>query len=1319
MKCFNFLKVLSVTLLLLFGGNIALFAVDYKFRHYTVDNGLASNTVRCILQDRTGYVWVGTTDGLCRFAGPHIKVFRHDSNDSTSIGSNEISSLFEDSEGFLWVGTKGGVYIYDPMIDSFSLFVNKDFFSPRTYFNSIVGDLDGNIWLGTHKDGLFKYCTKSDSLIHFSKDIISESITELFVDHKGEIWISTYAEECIYGYNVNTGKIQKKSFEKLDTKGAFLNNKTITEDSQGNIWITGQNSSLLRLDRERKDMTLIKPTDPKYIVSRIHNIVEYQTGVFFLGTNDGILIYDYLKKQFDKVDCEYDNIDGLNDPFVFSLMKDKEGGLWAGTYFGGLNYLSPTSSLFDLYRKSPMGSLDKHFIVSKFCEDNSGNIWIGSDNGGLGKFVPSNKTFTHVVLDKDHPNLNIHALYADDTFLWVGTYLTGIYRQNRHTKKVKHYPEPNSITSFYRDIHGTLWIGARSGVYIYEAKSDRFLMKFNPGTNCDILDIVGDGIGNIWFASKGGGLVTWNLLTEKVTYYSKEKEDKNYVTNVFRALCLHRDRLWVGTSGQGLWYFDTKKQCLLKEKFHQNLDVATIYSIVPHDDHLWLTTNKGLGKHNIDNGKTTWYTEEDGLQGRLFNPNAGLKSSSGKIYLGGSLGFNVFDPNLITENRRILPIVFTNFQLFGEDIPIENNGILQEHINTQRSVVLGAKQNSFTIDFVALSYLSPLKTTYFYRLKGFDKEWIRVKGHESSSAWYTNLPSGNYVFEVKTENGIGDESMAEIMISILPPWWATVWMLSLYVFLVIGGGIAFFVNLFRRIERRQVLLLRDLKQKSDQELLESKIRIFQEVAHEIRTPVTLIAAPAEEILQSTELPENVREDLEIIKKNSDRLVELMNEVLDFSRSNLKTSSISLKQVDVCESLSVITDRFISIAKRQKIDLSLKLPENPPLLTEMDVESFDKIVSNLMTNALKFTRDRIEICLQKTDTSFFELIIWDNGIGIEDKQPIFDLFYSSTEQNNANLKGFGIGLAVVKLLLKKMNASIRVESKLGEYTAFYIQFPLKISSDSTGDILLPILEPSPSEMDSNDERSTVLIVEDNDSLRHFLAKSLKAFYHVYTAANGKEAISILEKSNVDIVISDVMMPEMDGWELCDYIKNNNAINHIPIILLTADTDINSKIRALENGADIYVEKPVVMKYLHAQIAGILDKRKQLRGKFANTPLEPISNVVKNQKEEAFIIQVNQIIEENLSNSEFSMDEIADKLCMGRTAMYAKIKAISGLTPNNFVRLIRLRKAAELFRSGEDYKINEVCYIVGFSSPSYFSKCFQQQFGVLPGDFILNK
>ena len=1296
-------------------------AVNYKFRHYTVEDGLTSNTIRSILQDRTGYIWVATSDGLNRLAGSVFKTFRHVPHDPHSIPSNEIWSLHEDSTGCLWAGSKGGVYLYDTSAGNFRTFDDKGLFRPYDIFRAITEDRAGNIWMCASGNGLFRYDKKLDTLIHYSRSAVPQAITNILTDHAGRVWCVPEGGKNIFLYHPETDSFGKIRLYDSIARKEFRAILSMCEDSQGNIWLGGNNSTLMKMDTERRNFTFISPGNSSNKNLRIRCILEDEPGKLLLGTSNGILIYDYVKKSFEKIDSDPRNIYGLNDVFVHALLKDQEGGIWAGTYFGGLNYLSPINSCFEYYPNAPVNGVSEHFIVSKFCEDKQGNIWIGSDNGGLGKFVPKTGKFTHLVIDPDQPALNIHALYADEQYLWVGTYLKGIYRRNHATGKIKHYPGPTSLTAFYKDVHGQFWAGGRNAAFVYDEGKDRFIKVVEAGVNCEILDITDDKNGIVWFASHGGGLISWDPLKKIVARYSSGEDQPDYITNRMRALCFYRNRLWVGTSGHGLWFFNTSTKRLEREFVNEEFDLTSVYCIIPHDSQLWITTSKGLARYDIGNGKIIWYNEEDGLQGRVFNPNAGIKSTSGKIYIGGSGGFNIFDPDRMIENDHIPNIVFTGFQIAGEEIPVGSNGILTQSVGMPRPLKLEAEQNAFTVHFTALSYAAPSKMDYRYRLKGFEHEWKEIRDKQNVAVSYTNLPSGKYLFEVMTGRNAGNwyTPGLKLDIEILPPWWKTGWMKLIYLLFTAGSVAGMGIFIRRKIINRQKSQLQELKQKNDQELLESKIRIFQEIAHEIRTPVTLIAAPAEEILTLPDLPGNIRENLEIIKNNSGRLVELMNQVLDFSRTENKYARAVRLQIQVGVILGNIIDRFKSCAKGKGVNILLHVPEKQALTAKLDVEAFDKIVSNLMSNALKFTHDRIEITLTPCGTSHFNLTIWDNGIGIREGQNIFDLFYHAPQENVQEFKGFGIGLAVVSLLLKKMNATVRVESQEGEFTAFCLQFPLGFSETEKTEepILAPDAAPTSAPvLPATQERAVVLVVEDNPELRHFLAKSLSSYYQVHTAAQGSEALDILQQTDVDIVVSDVVMPVMDGWELCRQIKNNVAVSHIPIIMLTARTDVESKIVAIENGADVYIEKPVVMKYLYARIAGILEKRKQLQELFSKTSSEPLHSVVKNEREEAFILKLNQIVENNISNSEFSMDEIADQLFMSRSAMYAKIKAISGQTPNNFVRLMRLRKAAELLRSGENYKINEVCYLVGFSSPSYFAKCFQQQFGILPGDFV---
>ena len=558
-------------------------------------------------------------------------------------------------------------------------------------------------------------------------------------------------------------------------------------------------------------------------------------------------------------------------------------------------------------------------------------------------------------------------------------------------------------------------------------------------------------------------------------------------------------------------------------------------------------------------------------------------------------------------------------------------------------------------------------------------------------------------------------------------------MLVVYGILIVLAIALGYALLLQRTNRRHRNKIAALHHENERKLFDAKIGFFTHITHEIRTPVTLILAPVEEIMRQKNIPEEIRDDLEVVKRNSERLLDLVNQILDFTKAEQEAFSSQNTWFDIDDLVEKTVQRFTPAAQQKGIQLSHDTPQSIRICT--DREALTKVLSNLLTNAMKFTKDRILVSLtENPEAHTVTISVEDNGTGIKptEKEKIFNLFYQSANKPQLPNKGFGIGLAIVSLLVKRMMGKIEVESEENRFTRFRITLPQDEQNDLSISVTSPDktaelqevkaedpIEPAGTEKTDKDGKKagTVLIVEDNEEFISYLTRVIGQRYHIHTAGNGEEALKSLENLKPDIVISDVMMPVMDGIELCKRIKSDINLSHIPVILLTARTDTASKIAGLENGADVYIEKPVSVSYLYAQMVSLLENRNKLRCLFSEKPFTPINTLTETQADEKWFNRLNEIIQENISNTEFSVDQLTRSVNMSRTLLYAKVKAVTGLTPNEFIRLVRLRKAAE-YLAGNEYKINEICYMVGFNSPSYFAKCFQNQFGVLPKDFINN-
>lgn len=1319
----------------------SLQAKGYNFRHYKVTNGLSSNTVRAIIQDHQGFMWFGTEDGLNRFDGYSFKIYKSIPNDTTSLGNNYIYSIFEDCDQKLWIGTEEGVYIYNPETEQFSFFNCTT--SNGTKITSNVQQIleDGiYVWFGTLGQNIFRYNRQTKLLEYFApnnkESKNTDYICHLYKDHQNTIWASTSQKQTrLSKFNPVTNQ-----FESFDL--ALLPNDLsihhLYEDSRNNFWLGTWEDGICKLNRETGQLEkFLQPQNGKGI-SHIHSIAEPEPGTLFIGSDDGLACLEIRTGSYEIIAGRNSDEYGLTDKFVYPIYKDKEGGIWIGTYYGGISYISPNNNLFERYVFSEYINSIGGNVIGKFSEDSHGNLWIASDDGGLNYFnTKTNQFTTYKSNGKDNlPYHNVHALCIDNNKLWIGTYAKGLLMMDIPAVKFKTYtsnPEDtlsldgNSIYSIFKDRESHLWIGSSSGLNQYNYQTDQFIRKKN--IQAVTIDILEDMYGYIWFATWGKGLWRFhNQNKDWVNYTYNAKEKSSLPNNQVNCLCVDkRHRLWVGT-GNGLCQYDYQSNNFTRIPL--DLRSSLICDIIEDGEYLWLTTTSGLVKFNPATHECKAFTQSDGLQSNQFNVKSGIRTANGKIYVGTANGFNAFYPENVVNNPYVPPVIITNLQIFNKDITTRSDDILDHAIEQTREIILSYKQTVFSLEFVALSYATPEKNQYAFKLEGFDKEWNYVGNQRKAT--YTNLPAGHYTFKVIASNndGIWNMEGTEISITIKPPIWLSNEFIILYILLFIAL-VFYSIRYFnKRSKRKHEEELRQLNIEKEKEVYNTKISFFTLVAHEIRTPVSLIIGPLEKIMNEMEIfPDKIKDDLKIIARNSQRLLFLVNQLLDFRKAEQNAVSISFSEQNIYDLLQNVYERFKPFVEQKNAQIFLSADDQHFMAT-IDPEAITKAVSNLLSNASKYTKDRIDISLQtknrKDDT--FEITISDNGIGIipEEQEQIFKPFYQIAGNNKP---GTGIGLSLVKTLVESHHGEIKLVSVPGEGTSFSIILPVQQEKTKEQQEVLQDHNLSQNQFvqedtdsgnetvnstENNDNQPKLLIIEDNQDMREFLHKNFSSHYHVFLANNGLEGLQTLKQNKIDIIVSDLMMPEMDGIAFSKELKKDILLSHVPVILLTAKTDTISKIDAMKSGADDYIEKPFSVQYLEARIENLLESRKKLRKKFSEMPFVPLNSIASNKADEKFLLKMNEIIENHISDTEFSIDQLAEKLGISRSGLFAKIKNLTDITPNELILLIRLKKAAELLAQNK-YRINEICYLVGFNSPSYFSKCFQKQFGVLPKDF----
>lgn len=1338
-------RVLLILLIFILAFN-AEASRSLSFVKYQVDNGLSHNTVWCALQDSYDLMWFGTSDGLNCFDGKDFRIFRNNPKDKYSIGNNFVRSLLEDKEQNIWVGTNIGLYVFNRKTETFLLFDQKteDGVLISSNVNKIIESVSGDLWIATSGQGVFIYKPATRELVQNS--IYTSFVRDLEEIPDGDIF-ATSRENGLIRFNQDGKYLQSYlPFDKMDEVSSieivalcYMNDK---------LWFGVGPDEFYKLDLKTGEMNSVIKKSSSGNVSNIRSVFPVSENELWLGGGNGLYLFNTESQQLSRIDNPA-NPKSLSDQSVYDIIRDREGGLWVSTYFGGVNYIPQNTKPFEHYFPlNQKGSISGK-VISQFCEDDNGNIWIGTEDSGLNLFNTRSLQFVNFqsfagagnIVDDDNSigYSNIHALLLDGDKLWIGTFSRGIDVFDLKRRSIKNYQYrrydlksvcSNSINIIYKDSRDNIYVGTDWGLSLYDRVSDSFTLVEEIGGQSHVFDILEDSLGYIWVATYNTGLFCFNSDKKIWVHYINVPGDSlslcsNSVISLFEDVS---HTMWFGTEGGGLCSFDRASRSFVQFDPEGNLLPDQVIKAIEQDEfgNLWISTNDGLIQINPKNtNERRVFTKADGLQSNQFNFRSSLRASDGKIYFGGVNGFNAFYPKDFSENKFIPRVIINDFRLFNKQVSVSEMGSpLTAPVYDTKEIKLKHNMNTFSFKFVALSYQAPDKNRYVYFMEGVDKDWNVVENPDNT-AYYTNLPSGNYKFRVKGSNndGVWNQEETVITVRILPPLWKSGFAYVFYIVILI----VIFAWVYRLRVNRLALAhsasLRMFQEKQEKKSYLSKINFFTNIAHEIRTPLTLIKLPLERIIESSDGNEKTKGYLETIKNNTDYLLNLINQLLDFRKTEEVEEILHIRMYNVSKLLRDIYTRFYHSADIINVNLSVSLPEND-LLCGVDIEVFNKVVSNLMSNALKYARSRIEIKLVVLDLSF-EVWISDDGKGVNphESSKIFEAFYQSDNSE----PGTGIGLAYAKVLTEKHHGSLRYDNNVSDGSTFIISLsrlnidePVILSSEGENIVTAPEYSTGLLKIDSKSVKSEsalkLLLVEDNKELLKLTAGYLNDFYQVSVALNGKEALSLMAEYSFDIVVSDLMMPEMDGYQLCEAIKTDIRYCHIPFIMLTAKTTVDDKIMGLEYGSDAYLEKPFSFEHLRTQVKNLLASRQQLRELFSSSPLFHVNDIAVAQRDKDFLERLNADIEKHMADVSFSIDTLAENMNMSRSNFYRKIRSVSGMPPNDYLKIIRLRRAAELLLK-QEYRINEVYEQTGFNSSSYFAKCFKEQFGMLPREFVL--
>jgi signal transduction histidine kinase/ligand-binding sensor domain-containing protein/DNA-binding response OmpR family regulator len=1366
---------------------------DIRFEHLTEEDGISQATILCILQDSRGFLWLGNENGLNRYDGYEFKVFQNDPEDSTTLSENRVQVIFEDDDGILWIGTYGGglnkynfstekftEYRYQPD-DPTSLSDNEVL--------DILKDKFGNLWIGTYGGGLNKLesgyekssllsfiCYKAD--INDQSSLSGNEIHSIYEDRNGTILIGTNNGLSIY-------QREKDNFINYTHNPANPHSisrgevYSIYQDKGGNFWIGtfggGLNKAVWSENRFEPFIFIHYeniPNDPKSISdNRITKIYESDEGYLWIGTFVGGL--NIFNKETERFTC-YKHI--LNDPTslsnntIHSIYGDNSGIIWIGTYGGGgLNKYEGLKEQFNPYRYYLNKPLDKTIKgVYQIYEDRSGTLWIATYDG-LFKYDRVNGLWKNYTHDSSNPNSlsedKVISICEDNSGnLWIGTIGGGLNKLDREKEKFSHYKHATNnplslshdiILFIYEDKLGTLWIGTYGGgLNKFDAEKGEFISyKHDPNDPNSISDnrarpIYEDRNGNLWIGTWSGGLNKFDREKGEFIHYKNDPNDSTSISdnNIFVIYEDDSNALWIGTNG-GLNKFDRTNKVFKRYLLSDGLPSEIVYGILEdNSDNLWLSTVKGLSKFNSNTEEFKNYDVADGLQGNEFTVFAYCKTSSGEFIFGGNNGINVFHPDSLKDNSHIPPVAITDFQLFNESVPVgfykkSERTILSKSITKTNELELTYEENVFSFEFAALDFHAPEKNKYTYIMEGFEENWNYTDA-DRRFVTYTNLDPGEYTFRVKASNnhGIWNEEGASLRIIILPPWWATTWAYIVYAIIILNIIYFTWKLQLNRIRLKHDYQMSKFEADKMHEVDELKSRFFANISHEFRTPLTLIFGPANDVLEKSDDP-HTKKNVGIIKRNASRLYSLVNQLLDLSKLESGKMKLQASEQDIIPLLKGYVLSFSSLAERKKIKLSFNAAEDN-LNVYIDRDKVEKIITNLLSNALKFTPEggNIDFTVEKLD-SYAEIRVADSGMGIAEERldKIFDRFYQVDGSHTRESEGTGIGLALTKELVELHKGKIEVESEYGKGTTFEVLLPLgedhlkpeEIAEKSVQEKsavteeeteLIPELEKGKKKtgfdilLETND-KPLLLIVEDNADVRKYIISYLEEEYRIQEAVDGEDGLNQAINHIPDLIISDVMMPKMDGFELCNKLKTDERTSHIPIIMLTAKATSKDKIEGYETGADDYIMKPFDSNVLKVRIKNLVYQRKKLREHFRKEGLFELEDKAITSVDKKFLQKVIKVINKNLSDTSFGVEILADEISMSRSNLERKLAALADESPAEIIKRIRLNCASKLIiqKSGN---ISEIALEVGFSNPAYFSKCFREQFGLTPSEYKTN-
>lgn len=1364
-------KHIASTLFLSLLSILQLTAQSHSVKKLGIEQGLSNNYVVSITQDKQGFLWFATEEGLNKFDGTRfITYYKNDlPHNNQGITGNELNRVYADSKRpIIWIATqRDGLNAYNYDEQTFTAYQHNPE-NPHSLITNDVTDIspstqnDDGLWVSTYYRGIEYLNINNGQFTHYNRGtvpslpsnqtwtVLDGGDNNLYIGHVGSGFsIFSLKDKSVKNFQNETGNPTS-----LPGNDVFC----IIKDANGNIWLGTNNGLALYNAANDNFITFRNNKNDKYatLCSRILSIRQLKDNRLWIASElNGIAILNLKQGMFlspEELSIEYiqegDDSRSLSNASARCIFQDSFDNIWIGTWGGGINFISSKPPLFTTLSYSPIPNNENSLnnkVASSLCMDRQGRIWIGTDGGGINVFEGEKRIAIYKKESGDIPsNFILASLQDSKGNLWFGSYQGGISyydSRNRRFRSISLMGQSNlDVRTIYEDAQHNIWVGYSGGIVVLNPLTMKIIQHYNTDNSelhSDFIrSIAQDEKGRFWIGTFGDGLGIYTPNLQKIkTFTQRDGFCSNTINQIIQD---KQKRMWIGT-GEGLVCFLSTDE--LNYKTYQRKDglINTNICAITEDKkgNIWFSNNKGISCYVTNKGCFYNYDHSDDVPAGSFSSSCVTQSKNGQIYFGSINGVCCFNPDITMNEQPAPAAVVTEMKILGRLSNLENNDMII-NLSKGQNVELSHAQNSFGLTFNVQNYSLVNQVEYVYMLKGLENSWYTV--NENNSVTFRNIPPGKYEFLIKARihNQKWPEEATSLTIRINPPVWLTWWAKLIYILVSISITYLILHAYKKKLDLESLYTLEKKNHEQEQELNQERLRFYTNITHELRTPLTLILGPLEDMQKEASLPAKQAQKLSVIHQSALRLLNLINQILEFRKTETQNKKLCVSKGNIAPLIYEIGLKYKELNQNTKIDFRIQI-EKEEMFLFFDKEIITIVLDNLISNAIKYTEQGcVTLSLHQTmrnEVAYTEIKVSDTGYGIsaEALPHIFDRYYQESGKHQAS--GTGIGLALVKNLVTLHEGEIRAESIQNEGSTFYISlltdniYPNALHADST--------EPVQEEMNQNTEleysqeatldtsKPILLIVEDNEEIQKYIVESFTDSFEVITANNGEEGKQQALSRIPDIVVSDIMMPVMDGIILCKQLKDDVRTSHIPIILLTAKDSLQDKEEGYEVGADSYLTKPFSASLLRSRINNLLDSRKKLVAQFQaqSTPGSQIDLSEKriviaealSKLDNEFIEKITLLIEENLSSEKIDINYLSDKMCMSGSTLYRKMKALTGLSTNEYIRKVKMENAERLLLEGK-FNISEIAYKVGMNSTGYFRQCFKEEFGVSPSDYL---